>query len=410
MSFAADKEKKTVVLGVTGSIAAYKAADIISALKKENVQVFAVMTKSACQFIAPLTLETLSAHSVACEMFSREAPWEIEHIALAKRADVLLVAPATANFIGKLAHGIADDILSTTAMATRAPLLIAPAMNVNMYQSAANQANMRLLAERGCRFIQPKSGMLACGDEGVGKLADISVIVSETLSVLGQSRNSKERDWTGRRVLVGAGPTREAIDPVRYLSNRSSGKMGYAMAAAAAERGAETALVTGPTNLDTPVGVRRVDVVSAQEMFDAMNREFEGCDVCVMAAAPADFRPESSADDKIKKQGAEGLVLPLVQTPDILAALTLRKGGRFVCGFAAETRDLTVYAKDKLRRKGLDMIAANDVSNTAIGFDSQENALTLYFADGSEKYLAQADKRVIAHGLLDEIAARMGNT
>lgn len=400
-----DNNQKCIVLGITGSIAAYKAADICSQLKKAGVSVHVIMTEAASRFISPLTLESLSGHAVADNLFSRETPWEIEHISLAKRADLFLVAPASANFIGKYTAGIADDMLTTTVMATKAPVLIAPAMNTVMYESAANQENMERLTQRGCHFIEPASGMLACGDEGRGKLAPVAEIVEKALELLQQE---DKKDFLGKKVLVTAGPTREAIDPVRYISNHSSGKMGYAIAAAAKARGAEVTLVSGPVALDMPKGVERIDVVSTVEMKEATQAAFENCDICIMAAAPADYSVKSYADNKIKKsENGAGLKLDLEETPDILSALAERKKRQFVCGFAAETKDLEHYAKEKLKRKKLDMIAANDVSKKDIGFNADENALILFDAKGGRKELPKANKTAIAHALLDEILKQM---
>lgn len=396
-------EQKTVVLGVTGSIAAYKAVEIASRLKKQGVNVLAILTKSAREFVSPLTFESITNNPVAVDLFERDTPWEIEHISLAKRADVFLVAPASANFIGKYAGGIADDLLTTTAMASRAPLLIAPAMNTNMYTSAANLANMELLTRRGVRFIEPESGLLACGDEGIGRLASVDVIVEAVLSSL-----HPIRDFKGQRILVTAGPTRELIDPVRYISNRSSGKMGYAIAAAAVERGAAVTLVSGPVQLPAVAGAAMVYVESAAEMYDAVLKEFDRCDIAVKAAAPADFTPVVVSDSKIKKSGADELELRLTKTRDILGAMGERKGSRFLCGFAAETNDVEAYAKDKLARKNLDMIAANDVTKAGAGFDSDTNILTFYFKDGEKQALPMESKRMCADMLLDAIKKRMG--
>lgn len=389
-----------MVLGVTGSIAAYKAVEIASRLKKRGVGVYVIMTRSACEFVTPLTFETITAHPAACDMFHRETPWEVEHVSLAKRADVFLVAPASANFIGKYCHGIADDMLTTTAMAARAPMLIAPAMNTNMYLSAANQDNMRTLAERGVRFVEPDSGLLACGDIGPGRLAGVDAIVETTMGLL-----FPKRDYEGLRVMVTAGPTREAIDPVRYISNRSSGKMGYAVAAAAAGRGAKVTLISGPVHLAPPAGVEVVQVQSTQEMYEAALDCFERCDVAVKAAAPADFTPCERVDHKIKK-GEGDLVLALRKTPDILSALGERKQKQFLCGFAAETNDVEAYAQGKLERKNLDMIAANDVTRPGAGFDVDTNAVTLFFREGG-KLECEGTKRQVAETLLDEIRKRL---
>ncbi|HMM32878.1 MAG TPA: bifunctional phosphopantothenoylcysteine decarboxylase/phosphopantothenate--cysteine ligase CoaBC [Clostridia bacterium] len=389
---------KAVVMGITGSIAAFKACDIVSGLKKRGVEVYCILTKSGAEFITPLSLESLSNHPVVTDMFHRETPWEIEHIALAKRADVFLVAPASANFLAKVVHGIADDMLTTTIMATRAPILIAPAMNTNMYLHPATQANMETLRERGCSFVEPKSGLLACGDVGLGKLADVNDIIEATMALL-----YPKRDLEGKRILVSAGPTREQLDPVRYLTNRSSGKMGYALAEAAAARGALVTLVSGPVALSIPAGVERVDVTSSDEMFCAVDERFDACDALVMAAAPADFTPEAVAEQKIKKNGKDELTLTLKPTRDILAAMGVRKKEQRIMGFAAETENLAENARQKLVRKNLDMIAANDVSNFEIGFQSSQNAVTLYTRNGDSFKSGVMEKRALADWLLDRL-------
>ncbi|MGI6150732.1 MAG: bifunctional phosphopantothenoylcysteine decarboxylase/phosphopantothenate--cysteine ligase CoaBC [Christensenellales bacterium] len=399
--------KKTVLLGVTGSIAAYKAVELASALVKKDLDVVVVMTEAATRFVTPLTFETITKNPVATGLFTRERPYEVEHISLAKRADVFVVAPASGNFIGKYAHGIADDMLTTVAMALTVPVLIAPAMNSAMYLSAANTANMKLLKERGCVFVEPIEGLLACGDVGVGKLADVDALVSAILATL-----YPKKDFAGKRVLVSAGPTREMIDPVRFLTNRSTGKMGYAIAEAARDRGAEVVLVSGPVSIPKPAGVKVIDVLSTQDMLNAVVQEFKSSDCAIKAAAPADFTPEEYADDKIKKTGADGMTLKLKKTPDILATLGEIKGDRVLCGFAAETRELGAYAVEKLRRKNLDLIVANDVSRADAGFGVDTNCVTVYLADGSSVDYS-GTKRAVADHVLDEISkimsARKGN-
>lgn len=387
---------KTVVLGVTGSIAAYKAPMVASALKKRNVEVYPVMTEAAVRFITPLTLETVCAHPAANDLFSRETPWEVEHIALAKRADVFLIAPATANCIAKLAAGIADDMLTSTVLATKAPVMVAPAMNTNMWDNPATQGNIALLEKRGVTFIQPDTGPLACGDTGAGRLAEIDAIVEAVLARLEQ-----KEDLAGLRFLISAGPTREAIDPVRFISNRSSGKMGYALAKAAAERGAKVTLVSGPVALNTPYGVERVDVTSADEMLRAVKANLPEADVLIMAAAVADYAPEAINAQKLKK--AESMTLELKRTDDILLEVAPLKAKRIHVGFAAETQELERYALDKLARKSLDMVVANDVSRPGVGFDGDTNAVTIFNTGGSRKELPLGSKAEIAAGILDEI-------
>jgi len=388
---------KHVVMGVTGSIAAYKACDIISALRKSGVDVHVILTHAGAEIITPLTLETISGNRVVKDMFDSDRHFEVEHISLAKLADLFLVAPATANFIGKMASGIADDMLTTTVMATTAPVMIAPAMNTNMYLDAATQANIETLKRRGCEFIDPATGRLACGDEGIGKLAAVEDIVRAVLDKL-----NVKRDLEGKRVLVTAGPTREAIDPVRYITNRSSGKMGYAIAEAAAERGADVTLISGPVSLRTPDGVKRVDIVSSDELCDSVIERFPGCDILVMAAAPADFTPAEFSSEKIKK-GGDHLTLNLRATRDILKTIAPLKSNQKVMGFAAETHNVENNAIEKLKRKKLDFIAANDVTAEGAGFGTDTNIITLYGADGSREHSGMVTKREAADWLLDRL-------
>lgn len=388
---------KHVVMGVTGSIAAYKACDIISALRKSGVDVHVILTHAGAEIITPLTLETISGNRVVKDMFDSDRHFEVEHISLAKLADLFLVAPATANFIGKMASGIADDMLTTTVMATTAPVMIAPAMNTNMYLDAATQANIETLKRRGCEFIDPATGRLACGDEGIGKLAAVEDIVRAVLDKL-----NVKRDLEGKRILVTAGPTREAIDPVRYITNRSSGKMGYAIAEAAAERGADVTLISGPVSLRTPDGVKRVDIVSSDELCDSVIERFPGCDILVMAAAPADFTPAEFSSEKIKK-GGDNLTLNLRATRDILKTIAPLKSNQKVVGFAAETHNVENNAIEKLKRKKLDFIAANDVTAEGAGFGTDTNIITLYGADGSREHSGMVTKREAADWLLDRL-------
>ena len=390
--------EKNVVLGVTGSIAAYKACDIVSRLRKQGVDVHVILTRAGAEIITPLALETMSANPVVVDMFHRENPWEVEHISLAKRADVFLVAPATANFLGKAAHGIADDMLTTTILATRAPVLVAPAMNVNMYENPVVQENIALLKKRGWHFIEPDAGLLACGDVGKGRLAEPEAIVAAAMELL-----YPRRDLAGKHVLVSAGPTQERIDPVRYITNRSSGKMGYAIAEAAAARGARVTLISGPVTLPVPEGVERVNVISSQDMFEAVHAAFDSCDGLIMAAAPADFTPAAFAEQKIKKNGREGMTLELAATRDILKSIGERKRQQRVMGFAAETEHLAENAAKKLEAKNLDMIAANDVTAAGAGFAVDTNAVTLYKRDGSSEQSGTMPKRALADWLLDRL-------
>ena len=398
-------EKKCVVLGVTGGIAAYKACEILRLLQKQGMDVFVVMTKNATRFVAPLTFETLSGHPVAVDTFERPATWEVEHIALAKRADLFLIAPATANIIAKLACGIADDMLSTTVLATRAPVMIAPAMNTGMWENPATQDNLRTLMARGVRVVAPASGHLACGDSGAGKLEDVEVIVRQAVQVL---QGSQRRDMEGLRVMVTAGPTREPLDPVRYISNRSSGKMCYAIARAAARRGAQVTLLSGPVSLPKPEGVEVVPILTTQELLERAGERVDAQDVLIQAAAPADYRAKEIAPQKIKKQGGAGMTLELVENPDVAAALGQRKQPHQVfVGFAAETNDVQAHARDKLARKNLDMIVANDVTRPGAGFDVDTNIVTLMTGEGSIA-LELMTKDEVAQRILDRVLELRG--
>ena len=389
-------EGKNVVLGVTGGIAAYKACELTSRLRKAGAQVYVVMTHHACEFVSPLTFETLSNHPAVADTFQRPATWEVEHIALAKRADVFVIAPATANILAKMAHGIADDMLSTTVLATRAPVLVAPAMNTGMWENAATQENVETLRRRGVRFIGPEGGFLACGDSGAGRMSEPAAIFDAIADAL-----SPRRDMEGLHVLVTAGPTQEKIDPVRYISNRSSGKMGYAIAEAAQRRGARVTLISGPTSLVSPQGVEKVSILSTQDLYEAMLERCPSADIIIQAAAPADFTPALAADQKIKKQGDGGLTLTLRQTPDVAAQVgRLKKPGQTLVGFAAETNDVLSNAQGKLEKKNLDMIVANDVTAPGAGFDVDTNIVTFVTRSGLET-LPCLPKRQVADELLD---------
>lgn len=366
------QQKKCVVLGVTGGIAAYKACEVLRLLQKQGMDVYVVMTKNACRFVAPLTFETLSGHPVAVDTFERPATWEVEHIALAKRADLFLIVPATANIIGKMACGIADDMLSTTVMATRAPIMIAPAMNTGMWDNPATQQNIKTLIERGVHVITPANGYLACGDTGAGKLEDVSVIAQRAVDLLQQ-----QQDLRGLRIMVTAGPTREALDPVRYISNRSSGKMGYAIARAAANRGAIVTLLSGPVALEAPRGVQLVPFTTTQDLLDRALEHVQSQDIIIQSAAPADYRAETIASQKIKKNHGEDFVLRLIENPDVAATLgKAKRDDQVFIGFAAETNNVLEHAQAKLRKKNLDMIVANDVTQPGAGFDVDTNIVT----------------------------------
>ena len=389
---------KRIVLGVTGGIAAYKACDLVSRLKKAGAQVRVVLTEHACRFVPPLTFETLSGEAACTDTFAPRR--ELEHIALAKWADAFVIAPATANCLAKLANGIADDLLSTTALAMTAPMLIAPAMNANMWRHSATQANLALLKQRGAAFVGPGTGHLACGDDDVGRMSE----PAEILEALDALLTPVRQDFTGVRVLVTAGPTVERIDPVRFITNRSSGKMGYAIAEAARDRGAQVALVSGPVSLAAPAGLERVSVESSAQLCAAVLERAEWADVVIQAAAPADFRPAQMAEHKIKKTGG-GMTLILENTTDIAAELGRRKhAGQVLVAFAAETDHMIDNARGKLDRKNEDLVVANDVSRADAGFGVDTNAVTLVTRDGQDELPLMA-KRQVADAILDRVAA-----
>lgn len=395
-----EMKKPCVVLGVTGGIAVYKACELLRLLQKRGIDVFVVMTQNACRFVAPLTFETLSGHPVAVDTFDRPQTWEVEHIALAKRADLFLIAPATANIMGKMACGIADDMLSTTVMATRAPVLVAPAMNTGMWENAAVQQNVKTLRARGVEIVAPVFGHLACGDSGAGKLEDVAVIAERACELL-----FAKKDMEGLRVMVTAGPSREALDPVRYISNRSSGKMGYAIAQAAQKRGAEVTLLSGPVAIEAPQGVKLVPFTTTQELLDRASELAQEQDLLIQAAAPADYRAKEVAPQKIKKQGGEPMTFTLVENPDVAATLgKAKRSGQVFVGFAAETNDVLAHARDKLARKNLDMIVANDVTRPGAGFDVDTNIVTLITKDGQEA-LPMMSKAEVAQRILDRALA-----
>lgn len=367
---------KSVVLGVTGGIAVYKAVDVVSRLRKKGIEVNVVMTKNAQQFVSPVTFQAIANNPVVTDMFDEPKTWDTEHISLAQKADVFLIAPATANIIGKMIGGIADDMLSTTVMATNAPVVVAPAMNTNMYLNPVVQRNIEALKELGVEFVEPASGRLACGDIGVGKLASPEDIVDYVEHVLLRSHALK-----GKKVLVTAGPTVERIDPVRYLTNRSSGKMGYALARQAAHMGAHVTLVSGPTNLSVPSGVNRVSVESAEAMHEAVQNHLDA-DIVIGAAAVADYKPAHMADKKLKKSD-DDMTIPLVRTPDVLKGIgSAKREGQILVGFAAETNDVVANAIKKIEKKNLDMIVANDVSQAGAGFEGDTNVIQIIERSG----------------------------
>jgi len=386
-----------IVVAVSGGIAAYKSAEVVRELVRHGATVRVVLTRAAQEFITPLTLQTLSGHPVGTDTFDLTQESEIGHIQLADAAQVLLVAPATANVIAKLACGLADDLLTTVALATRAAIVVAPAMNVHMWENPIVQENVARLRSRGVRVIEPARGSLACGYEGQGRLPDTPVLVAEVERAVGRD------DFAGRRVVVSAGPNREPIDPVRFLSNRSTGKMGFALAAAAWRRGAEVTLVAGPTSLPTPHGVTRIDVATAEEMRQSVLAAFKKSDILLMTAAVADYRPKHVATQKLKK-GSGPLALDLVRTADILAEVATRKGKRTVVGFAAETEDVVGNAERKLKSKKLDLIVANDVAGVDTGFAVDTNAVTMIARDGTRETTPLLSKDEIADRILDRVA------
>ncbi|NNG45527.1 MAG: bifunctional phosphopantothenoylcysteine decarboxylase/phosphopantothenate--cysteine ligase CoaBC [Deltaproteobacteria bacterium] len=383
---------KEIILGVTGGIAAYKACEIIRELRSEGANVHTILTASGSQFITPLTLQTLSKNPVVMDLWNLISESEIGHISLAQRAHLLLIAPATANILGKIRGGIADDMLSTVVMATTAPVVAAPAMNTQMYASVAVQENIEVLRSRGFLFVEPDEGELACGTVGPGRLAPVGKIVEMARIVLA------EKILERKKVVVSAGATAENIDPVRFLSNRASGKMGFSLARVARRFGADVTLVTGPTALDDPCFMKTIRVRTAEEMQKAVERESSSADAVVMCAAVADFRATTVAPAKIKKDGG-GLQLDLVPTVDILDGLGRDKGKRILVGFAAETGDIEQNAVAKMRKKNLDAIVANDVSRTDIGFESDDNEVRIFFSDGEIRELPLATKEGIAIGV-----------
>jgi len=393
---------RRILLAVSGGLAAYKIPELVRLLRREGHEVRCIATEAALEFVTPLVLQTLTGLPVRTRLFDASEEGQIDHIALADRAELLLIAPATANVLARLAHGLADDLVTTVALATRAPLLIAPAMNVNMWQHPATRENVRVLRERGAELVGPESGSLACGWEGEGRMAEPAAIAAAAERRLGPA------DLAGLRLLVTAGGTRERVDAVRFLGNRSSGKMGFAIAACAARRGAEVVLVAGPSALATPAGVDRVDVESALEMRDAVLERLPKADVVIKSAAVADFRPSAPQARKIKKEDlgeGAGMTLELVCNPDILAEVSRRKGDRVVVGFAAESHDVIASARRKLERKGCDLVVANDISQEGAGFDADTNAVSFVWPGGEVESLPPLPKSEVASRLLDRVRA-----
>ena len=394
-----DLAGKEIVLGVTGGIAAYKSAELVSRLRHLGAHVHVIMTSNATEFVAPLTFQTLSANQVVTDTFQAPEYWNVKHVALAKLADVFVIAPATANIIAKMAAGIADDMLSTTVLATKAPILLAPAMNTGMWTAAATQHNTEILQSRGVHFVGPDSGLLACGDEGAGRMSEPEAIIDAICDIL-----LPKQDLNGLKILVTAGATRERLDPVRYITNDSSGKMGFALAEAAAARGAEVTLVYGSVSVPVPQGIQKeIRIESAMDLYDAMMRETPEQDVIIQAAAVCDYRFEEQQQTKIKKEKGRPLTLTLTENPDIAKAVgEIRKKNQTLVGFAAETDHVMKNASEKLKKKNLDMIVANDVTVPGAGFNTDTNIATLITAEGTEDLPLQT-KREMADTILDRI-------
>ena len=389
---------KTVVIGVSGGIAVYKTLDVVSRLRKLGVNVNVIMTKSATEFVTPLSFQSLSQNYVVCDMFEDPKTWDVEHISLAKRADVFLIAPATANVIGKIANGIADDMLTTTVMATKAKVLIAPAMNTNMYENPILQRNINTLKELGYNFVEPESGRLACGDTGKGKLASPETIVDEVVKLL-----SKGQDLKGKSIIVTAGPTVESIDPMRYITNRSTGKMGYSIAKEAIERGADVTLITGPTNLTPPQNLKKlVKIESAKDMYEAVLENLDENDVVIKSAAVADYKPKNYSNKKIIKSD-DDLVIELDRNKDIAQEIGKIKNNKILVGFAAETNDLIENASLKIKKKNIDFIVANDLTKEGAGFGVDTNIVKIIDKEGNITEYPKMKKEEVANIILDKI-------
>lgn len=387
---------KTVVLGVTGSIAAYKIANLASMLVKQHCSVHVIMTKNATNFINPITFETLTSHKCLVDTFDRNFEFNVEHVSLAKQADLFLVAPASANVIGKIAGGIADDMLTTTIMACKCPKIISPAMNTNMFENPIVQDNIQKLKNYGYEIVEPASGYLACGDTGKGKMPEPEVLMSYIMKHI-----ACEKDLAGKKVLITAGPTMEKIDPVRFISNHSTGKMGYAIATNAMLRGADVTLITGKTHINKPDFVKIIDVTSAQEMFDAVDANFDQQDIVIMSAAVADYRPKTVATEKIKKKDGDNSI-ELERTADILGTMSQRKKNQFLCGFSMETENMLENSKAKLEKKKLDMICANNLKVQGAGFGTDTNVVTV-ITPNYQKELPLETKEKVASDILDMI-------
>lgn len=398
-------KNKTVVIGVSGGIAVYKVCDVVSRLKKLNANVHVIMTKSATEFVTPLTFQSLSQNYVVKDMFEEPKTWDVEHISLAKKADVFLIAPATANVIGKVANGICDDMLTTTVMATTGKILIAPAMNTNMYKNPILQRNINTLKELGYNFVDPESGRLACGDIGEGKLASPEVIVDAVIGLL----TNEDKDLQGKKIMITAGPTVESIDPVRYLTNRSTGKMGYAIAKVAASRGADVTLISGPTNITPPSNIKKIiKTQSAEDMYNAIIDNFDENQVIIKTAAVADYKPKTYSDKKIKKSD-DDLVIELGRNKDIAYELGKIKKDKILVGFAAETNDLIENAKTKVKKKNLDFIVANDLTQEGAGFGTDTNIVKIIDREGNINKYPQMKKDEVANIILDKVKSLLKN-
>lgn len=395
-------KNKTVLLGVTGSIAAYKIANLASALKKLEADVHVIMTENATNFINPITFETLTGNKCPVDTFDRNFEFQVEHVSLAKKADIFMIAPASADVIGKIAHGIADDMLTTVVMACKCPVYISPAMNTNMYENPILQDNLKTLANCGYQIIDPASGYLACGDTGAGKMPEPELLLQYILKEI-----AFEKDYKGKKVLVTAGPTQEAIDPVRYITNHSSGKMGYAIAKMAMLRGADVTLISGQTSLPRPNFMKVVPIVSAKDMFDAVTAAYDEADIVIKAAAVADYTPATVADEKLKKKD-DDLSIALSRTDDILGYLGKHKKKQFLCGFSMETQNMVSNSRAKLEKKNLDMIAANNLKVEGAGFQGDTNVLTL-ITKQDEVALEKMSKEDAANVILDKILAMQGS-
>ena len=395
---------KTVVIGVCGGIAAYKACDLVSKLKKVGVNVHVIMTKSATEFVTPLTFQTLSQNYVVEDMFESPKTWDVEHVSLAKKADVFVLAPATANVIGKVANGIADDMLTTTVMATKAKVLVAPAMNTNMYQNVVVQRNIQILKDLDYKFVEPESGRLACGDIGSGKLASVDTIFNSIIDLL-----EIKKDLEGTSMIITAGPTVESIDPVRYITNRSTGKMGYSIAKKAIERGADVTLISGPTNIVPPQNLKKfIQIESAEDMYNAVLENINENEVIIKSAAVADYRPKEYSDSKIKKSD-DDLSISLDRTKDIALELGKIKENKILVGFAAETNDLLENAKGKIQKKNLDFIVANDLTQDGAGFGVDTNIVKIIDREGVIEEHPKMKKEEVADVILDKIKTLLKN-